>query len=100
MGAILHEFIIPTPDGATPRYVRTYSLTVGAQVLGIAAAPGDASRLVVRGDPAAAPMTARFSLVKADIALLPAEQGAPYVGAVLAYAGPDGCALYHMLGPG
>lgn len=100
MAIIIHEFIIPTPDGSTPRYQRTYSMTVGAQVLGIASAPGDASRLVVRGDTAAAPMVARFSLVKADIPLSPAEQAAPYVGDVLAYAGPDGCAIYHMLGPG
>lgn len=99
MAIILHEHVIPTPAGAD-RYVRTVSLPQGAQVLAVCNIPGDAPRLVVRGDPQATPTDARFSLVRDDIPLDPAEQTAPFVGWVRGYAGGDGTTpIYYLLGP-
>ena len=95
---LVHAFVFPTPAGA-PRYVRTVSLPVGAQVLGVYAPPGDGPRLIVRGDTAAAVADSTFSLVRADVPLAAAEQTAPYVGTIPGYAGVDGTPLYYLLGP-
>lgn len=96
MAFILHAFPVPNiPAGVQRSSVIPLQLPAGSEVLGIMFADG--AQLIVRGDLAQPSATFNFVVVRGDVVLEAAEEGAAWVGSVTGYRTEAGLEIYHVL---